>query len=377
MSIGIYVHIPFCAAKCSYCHFFTHAQNEDLAERYCSAVVREMEHYFQKSPCADSVDSIYFGGGTPSLAPVKGIEAILDGCRNMLSVTADCEVTLEVNPESITTAKAATYRYLGINRVSIGAQSFADLQLQRIGRKHSQRQILNALAYCRENQIENVNLDLMLGLPAQTENDLMSDLAHLVQLDPAHISIYMLDLDPQVPLYHILEKGHCRIPDDDVLADWYLLTRDYLGDQGYEQYEISNFARPGRRSRHNLKYWRRREVLGFGVASHSFDGRNRYANVSNLSAYLRCVDGGESAVEWRQHVLPAQALEETLFLGLRLVEGVDWADLLAGYDASELAGYEASLREMSRTGLIEWHDSKVRLTPQGMLLSNEVFQAFV
>jgi len=187
----------------------------------------------------------------------------------------------------------------------------------------------------------------------------------------------MLDLDANAPLYHTLRKGLCRVPEDDLVADWYLSALEHLAELGYAQYEISNFALPGRKSRHNLKYWLRNKVLGFGVGSHSFDGAARYANHSGLSKYLRALEDGELPTEWHAYLPRTQELQEVLFLGLRLNQGVDWNRVRRMYDSVELARYETSLHEMFDRGLLEWSDSLVRLTRRGMLLSNEVFQAFV
>jgi oxygen-independent coproporphyrinogen-3 oxidase len=187
----------------------------------------------------------------------------------------------------------------------------------------------------------------------------------------------MLDLDDKSPLYHMIAKGRFRAPEDDFVSDWYLQTIHYLCSRDYDQYEISNFARPGYACRHNLKYWLREPVLGFGVGSHSFDGRSRYANYSNMCDYLRAVEAGGSPVEWQEPVASSQALEESLFLGLRLNRGIDWDQLQRFYDDDRLPGYESSLRAMSDRGLLEWEDRVVRLTPLGMLLSNEIFQQFI
>jgi len=377
MSFGIYIHIPFCQTKCNYCHFVIRPWKAATAERYRKALLQELDRFFAQRCWTDEADSIYFGGGTPSLVPVEHIAEILAACRRLFPVSYDCEISLESNPGTLTADKASAYREMGINRVSIGAQSFDDSELAAIGRDHGGSQVDESVVGLRESGIYNLNLDIMLGLPGQTEEHWSRNLEITSALAPAHISVYMLDLDERSPLYHHIAKGRCAVPDDDLISDLYLRTLRHFADCGYEQYEISNFAFPGYQCRHNLKYWLREPVLGFGVGSHSYDGRFRYANYSSMNSYLQAVEFGKSAVEWREPVESAQALEETLFLGLRLNRGVDWHRLRQNYDSSELEACESSLREMSASGLLEWKDRIIRLTPLGMLLSNEVFQKFV
>jgi oxygen-independent coproporphyrinogen-3 oxidase len=377
MSFGVYIHIPFCRTKCNYCHFVIRPWKRASAERYHKALLQELDAFFARCWWTDEADSIYFGGGTPSLVPVEHIAEILAACRRRFPVSADCEISLESNPGTLTADKAAAYREMGINRVSIGAQSFDDLELVTIGRDHTGNQVDESVAQLRESGIRDVNIDIMLGLPGQTEEHWRRNLERTSALAPDHISVYMLDLDERSPLYHHIAKGRCTVPDDDLISNLYLRTLRHFADCGYEQYEISNFAFPGHHCRHNLKYWLREPVLGFGVGSHSYDGQFRYANYSSMNAYLQAVESGKSPVEWRERVESSQALEETLFLGLRLNRGVDWQGLRQNYDLRELEAYESSLREMSASGLLEWKDCVIRLTTRGMLLSNEVFQRFV
>jgi putative oxygen-independent coproporphyrinogen III oxidase len=377
MRSGIYVHIPFCVTRCNYCHFITRPWSESIAERYRIAVVREIESSLASEAANAEVDSIYFGGGTPSLVPSEHIADLLGAIRRVFRVSPDCEISLEANPETITHEKANAYRALGVNRVSMGAQSFSDQELKAIGRIHDAAQIQTALRILREAGFENLNLDLILGLPGQRERQWLENIDNLARLHPAHVSIYMLDLDDKSPLYHEVRKGLHTLPDDDCISDLYLKTIDSLNVSGYEQYEISNFAQPGFACRHNLRYWLREPVFGFGVGSHSYDGCSRYANISRLSEYLERLEGGLPVIEWRREINVHEALQEMLFLGLRLNRGVDWHQLASNCNGRDLEEFELSLREISACGLVEWHDSYIRLTRTGMLLSNEVFQRFV
>jgi oxygen-independent coproporphyrinogen-3 oxidase len=377
MKVGVYIHIPFCETKCTYCHFVTRPMHGQTAERYSRAVIKELRSYFCGRERQDTVDTIYFGGGTPSVVPADHIERILETCRTVFTIPEGCEITLEANPGTLTETKVELYRKSGVNRISLGAQSFDDEELSSIGRDHSGNDIDRTVELLRSHGIENLNLDLMLGLPGQDSARWNADLERLSRLLPEHVSVYMLDLHERSPLYHSMARRRLTLPEEDLVADLYLLTIERLSALGYDQYEISNFCRSGRRSIHNLKYWKREPVLGFGVGSHSYDGLSRYANFSSMSDYLRSVETSGVAVEWRQPLGATEQLQETLFLGLRLNEGLDWHRVRAEFGDVQTASYDATLREMSGRGLLKWEASSVRLTSQGMLLSNEVFSEFV
>jgi oxygen-independent coproporphyrinogen-3 oxidase len=378
MKIGIYVHIPFCISKCGYCSFVSRPWDELLADRYWRAVAREMNDCVTaRTPLADNVDSLFFGGGTPSVLPAEHIASIMEASRRIFAFLPQCEISLEANPGTLTKEKLLIYRSIGVNRISLGAQSFSDAELAAIGRIHGAAQIFESFALLRECGFDNVNLDLILGLPGQTERQWMANLDRAVALRPNHLSVYMLELNPKLPLHRAMQSGECRIPDEDAVADWYLQTLDFLQGHGYAQYEISNFALPGCECRHNLKYWLRESVLAFGVAGHSHDGTARYANVASLEQYLSRLEDGQSPVEWREALGEDREFEETLFLGLRLRSGLDWDAVRKRHLPDRMAACEAVLQEMAAVGLVEWCDSRVRLTRRGMLLSNEVFQQFV
>jgi oxygen-independent coproporphyrinogen-3 oxidase len=376
-TFGIYIHIPFCRSRCNYCHFVTRPWDGAVAERYLSALVRELETFFADFPGQVRADTIYFGGGTPSIVPAGHIETVLSVCRRFVRLTDDCEITLEANPGTLTPEKVVAYSQMGVNRMSMGAQSFSDSELEAIGRVHTADQVEESVALLRAHSIDNLNLDLMIGLPDQTQRQWNENLERMVRIAPPHISVYMLDLDAHSPLYHSIARGLHQVPDDDKVADWYLQAIEHFARSGYAQYEISNFSEPGRESRHNLKYWLRRPVLAFGVGSHSFDGSYRYANDANLNSYLVNIESEGTAVEWRKLVGTEQALEETLFLGLRLSRGIDWHHLSNAFGKERVASFEPVIDEMSGHGLLERADSTIHLTPRGMLLSNEIFQRFV
>jgi len=376
---GCYFHIPFCARKCAYCHFLSFPFDEKTEACYANAILSELRLFAARPADMLPVDSIYFGGGTPGLIPVEHIAGILDECRRIFPVAADCEITLETNPGTVSPEKADACRAAGVNRVSLGAQSFSDAELQAVGRIHSAAQITYSLNTLFGAGFDNISLDLMLGLPEQNAESWRATLRAAVSFPVRHISVYMLDLDEPARLPALVAEGKAFLPEEDIVAGLYAETIDFLGSHGLNQYEISNFAREGSASRHNLKYWRRMPVYGFGLGSHSFDGRFRYANVSDIDDYCRCVESGQSPVAWRSEVTETQALEETFFLGLRLTEGVDLRKVAVDYKnaAGFLAEREKALEEFRRGGLLYFDSSRLRLTGKGMLLSNEALELFV
>jgi oxygen-independent coproporphyrinogen-3 oxidase len=377
VNLGLYIHIPFCQAKCSYCHFISFPYQRTMASRYQKAVLREIE----RDPVPDvdrvEVDTIYFGGGTPSLVPAKHIDDLLSACRSRFRTQSDCEVSIEANPGTISEKKIAALRKSGVNRISIGAQSFVDGELAAIGRLHTADMAIDALRKLTKSGFENMSVDLMLGLPLQTKESWKRSLDVFTQLEIPHISIYMLDLDEQCPLADLVADKLVQIPEEDLISDMYLETVDFLSSRGYMQYEISNFARLGHECRHNLKYWMRDPVHGFGLGSHSFDGIARYANKSHLDDYLRAIETGSSPRDYHEPISKTQALQENLFLGLRLTKGIDINQLRDKYGEEALVKYADQLRELSERGLVKRNGRFIRLSASGMLLSNEIFQLFV
>jgi oxygen-independent coproporphyrinogen-3 oxidase len=376
MDWGLYIHIPFCQAKCSYCNFLSVPLEKSLVESYTRALGRELQR-MPMDAIGRRIDTIYFGGGTPSLFPVAGLAQILSACREVFDIAPGCEITLEGNPGTIDAENARGYFELGVNRMSIGAQSFHDSELAVIGRIHSSSQIGESLSFLRNEGIDNINLDLILGLPYQSRESWITSLERSTDLGPTHISVYMLEMAPHVPLQRAVETGNAVLPEEDDIAGWYLDTIDFLSRADFHQYEISNFCRSGFPCRHNLKYWRREPVLGVGLGSHSFDGSRRYANIKSLPNYLDAIESGRSPVDWSEAVDDRRGLEERLFLGLRLRMGLDWDTIEGNFDPVRVGKCKTMLRRMTEEGLVEEKENFFRLTPRGMLISNEVFQEFM
>ena len=377
MRSGIYVHIPFCTRNCHYCHFVTAPFNREITERYKSSLVKEIALYEGNAENTVQVDSIYIGGGTPSLLDAENVEEILQACRDHFSVSEDCEISLETNPDTLQKEKARSYSKAGVNRISVGVQSFHDRELEAIGRLHTVDSVTESVSILRETGFDNINLDLLLGVPLQTPESWRENLQKIPEYGFTHVSVYMLDLDEPCRLSSAVSDGSVTVAEDDVVADLYLETIDILDSYGYQQYEISNFAKPGYACRHNLKYWMREPYIGFGLASHSFDGCSRYANLRDMKKYFQALDAFCLPVEWRKSLGKKEALAETLFLGLRLNKGIRWTLLKQKYGESCLQEYEDFLRRLCNEGLVKWVNSTVKLTPNGMLLSNEIFQHFV
>lgn len=372
-ALGLYVHVPFCAAICSYCNFNRGLLDEELKRRYVAALTEEIE----RSGDGSRVDSIFFGGGTPSLLAAGEVARVLDACRGAFDVAPDAETTLEMNPESCRADYAAALIEAGINRVSLGVQSFDDGELARLGRTHTAAGARAAFDALRAAGCGNVSLDLLLWLPGQSRAACAASVDALLALAPDHASLYLLELYPNAPLRdEAARRGWSQAPDEDAAA-MYLDAFSRTDAAGYEQYEISNVARPGRRSRHNLKYWRDGEWLGFGCGAHSTRGGVRWKNVSETARYVEAVGRGAPAAEPGRRLSAEQRLGDALITGLRLVEGVRLAALERRYGVDLRARYGADADRFAAAGWMVDAGGRWRLTRAGMLVSNEVLGAFV
>jgi oxygen-independent coproporphyrinogen-3 oxidase len=375
---GIYIHVPFCRSRCSYCDFATGAYEETLAERYVGALVSEIEAFDAASPRA-KVDTVYFGGGTPSLLSPAQVSRVLEAVRRRFETDARAEVTLEMNPGTVTPERLRRLREAGVNRASFGAQTFDDRELKRLGRTHTSDDTRRTLAALRDAGFDNLSFDLIAGLPGQTLEAWSRNLEEALSLAPEHLSLYLLEVHEGTPLADQIREGRYAAPDPDLAAEMYRLMAARTAEAGYEQYEISNFCLGGRESRHNMKYWTGAPYFGFGCSAHSFDGRSvRWSNERDARAYVTLVEERGSAVVRREHLDERGAGAEALFLGLRLLgRGVDLARHRALYHCDVRAEYAEDLARFGEAGLVEFDGDVLRLTPEGALLSNEVFSAFV
>ena len=371
--LGLYVHIPFCSAICNYCNFNRGLFDASLKDQYVRALLGEIEREADGSPA----DTIYFGGGTPSLLEPSEIAAIIDACRSAFAITGDVEITMEANPETVTPERLVRFREAGVNRLSYGVQSFRDEELQRLSRLHSAARAADAVAMAREAGFDNLSLDLMMWLPQQTIAQWLESVDALIALDPEHASLYILELYPNAPLRETMARSKWSLAPDDDAAEMYLEAMARLDAAGYEQYEISNVARPGRQSRHNLKYWTDGEWLGFGCGAHSTRRGVRWKNLSSTTEYIAAVvSGGQTRVE-RRELTSREAFEEALFTGLRLTRGIDVDTVKIRYNADVWEIYGAELKPFREAGLLIYDGRLLRLSRAGMLLANEIMSQFL
>ncbi len=392
--LGIYVQVPFCQTKCTYCNFHTGVVATSRFAPYVEAVCREIRGHRELLRAAgvdwragfagkahsqewlcqeDAADTVYIGGGTPSLLDPAHLQKILDAIRETFAGNLE-EVTLEADPETVEAEKAVAWARAGINRVSFGLQSFADKELIAAGRMHRRTDIYHAVPILREAGIRNISFDLIAGLPHQTKESWRQSLEELAALVPEHASVYLLEIDEGSRLGKELLQGGGKysagaVPSEDEMAEFYEMAQEALGAAGYHHYEISNWGKPGFESRHNLKYWRREPYLGFGAGAHSFSGTERWANAHHAAAYVAAVQSGRLPVEQHETLTAGSALEEELFLGLRQLDGIDLARIEQEYGVTVTGRFD----RLGSAGLVERQGSVVRLAPEKLSISNEVF----
>ena len=374
--IGLYLHIPFCAAICNYCNFNRGLHDEGLRRRYVDALVADIHRQAAPGVVADS---IFFGGGTPSLLEPGEVGRILAACRDSFALSGDTEITLEANPESASIAALQGFRAAGINRLSFGVQSFHDAELQRLGRLHSAATARLAVTRARAAGFDNLSLDLMMWLPGQSKTDWLGSVDALIEVAPDHASLYLLEIYPNAPLKDEMARAGWSVAPDDDAAEMYLEGLERLDRAGYRQYEISNVARSaGRRARHNLKYWQEGEWLGFGCGAHSTYGGERWRTLSSTVEYVDRITAGTDVRLDRRRLDTQERLEEALFMGLRLVEGLDLFTIRQRHNVDIWARYGQDLATFVQAGLLVHEpDRRLALTRTGMLLANEVMSVFI
>ena len=372
--LGLYLHIPFCSAICNYCNFNRGLYDEGLKTRYVAALGREIGAAAEGGSAADT---IFFGGGTPSLLEPAEIGALIQSCGERFDLAADAEITLETNPETVDRVKLEQFRAAGVNRISFGVQSFQDDELRRLGRIHSASRARAAVRDARAAGFDNVSLDLMMWLPGQSIEGWLGNVEALIEAGPDHASLYLLELYPNAPLKEDMARAGWSLAPDDDAAEMYLRAMTRLEGAGLAQYEISNVARPGMRSRHNLKYWTDGEWRAFGCGAHSTVGGVRWKNVSATDDYVGRVTSGADIVTERRILSPADRLEEALFTGLRLSGGLDIAAIGEQYGVDVWQRYGDGLRPFLENGWLVRDGRRLRLTRDGMLMANEVMGVFI
>ncbi len=364
---GLYVHLPFCASRCAYCTFVTTTEVE-LLPRTLGALCRELELLGTRG--GRPLATLYLGGGTPSLVPEAALAEVIGVLDRHFPRIPGAEVTLEANPDDVTEERAAGWARLGVNRVSVGVQAFSDPVLEMLNRRHTAVQARSAVAHLQRAGF-SVSLDLMLGLPGMTGVQLEATLRETLALRPSHISVYLLEMDKPHSLARLAARRPDLFPDPDSCARQYLDVGRALVQAGYRHYEISNFALPGKRARHNLRYWLRQPVLSAGPAAHGHTGRRRWAAPDDLPTYLAAVEGGRLPRAWSRPLGPGEALKEEVMLGLRLAHGV-------AHERVEACGrtvpaFSEKMEDFFALGLAREKTGRVRLSPRGWLVSNELF----
>lgn len=367
-TLGLYIHIPFCKAKCAYCDFYSLAHSEEKMDAYMAALLRHLEEVAPRA-AGMQVDTVYFGGGTPSYLGAARLCRILQTVLRRYDVARDAEITLEANPDSAGDWKELRrLRRAGFNRLSLGVQSTDDALLRHIGRVHTYEQVQQAVMAARKAKFTDLSLDLIYGLPGQTMEDWQRTLADAVALGPEHLSCYGLKLEEGTPLWQ--QRQTLTLPDDDAQADMYLYTVAALGEMGYEQYEISNFAKPGKASRHNLKYWRMEEYAGFGPGAHSDFGGVRYGYVRDVDSYI----AGKLVLSESENDSTLARDYEYVMLSLRTAAGIDRQTFEKRY-RQRFQPMEALFEQYEKAGLALPTEGGWRLTPKGFLVSNSIIAA--
>ncbi|ADG05951.1 radical SAM family heme chaperone HemW [Kyrpidia tusciae] len=373
---ALYLHVPFCARKCYYCDFNTYVAKPEVWERFVQALVREIRALGRLYP--DTVlETVYAGGGTPSLLSCRQWQQIFEALRGSFHLASDAEISLEANPGTVDCEKLQVLRELGVNRLSIGAQSFNRELLRKLGRSHGPEAIVHSVELARSVGGFSLNLDLMFGIPGQTMEDWRQSLAAAVELGPDHLSAYGLKVEEGTPYSRWYDQGVLDLPSEDLEAKMYTALMEFMDKTGYEQYEISNFARPGARCRHNLVYWNNEPYLAVGPGAHGYVDGVRYVVVRNVPVYMELAWEGSSTVEERHEVSDEEEMEDTMILGLRLLEGVGDDRFAQRHGRSLFDVFSEPVERYLRSGLLVQEGSRVRLAREALWISNEVLQSFL
>lgn len=373
--LGIYIHIPFCKQKCYYCDFISYSDKCNQITKYIESLIKEIERF---DFSIYKITSIYIGGGTPSYIEGKYIKQILDKIHEQVNFDK-VEITIEVNPGTLTMEKLKDYKEAGINRISIGLQSTEDRLLKQIGRIHTYKEFLDAYHLVEEDGFKNINVDFMLGLPNQTIEDLKESLSKIIKLNPSHVSVYSLIVEEETKMYKLLEEGKMKLPEEEQERNMYWYVKYILELNGYKHYEISNFAKEGKESRHNMNCWNQEEYIGFGVAAHSYINNVRFSNTSNIEEYIKNINNGNNqknvTIEEEQNLEDKK--NEFMMLGFRKIQGISILKFKEKFVENPIFLYREKLNNLVDKGLIEIDLDRIRLTNKGLDFANLVFKEFV
>ncbi len=372
--IGLYIHIPFCKKKCNYCDFVSFSDKDSLIEKYKEAIIKEIKN---KDLSKYKINTIYIGGGTPSILDSKCISDIINEVKEYISDNA--EITIEINPGTADEEKLKKYKEIGINRLSIGLQSTDNEILKEIGRIHTFEEFLNIYNLARKVGFNNINVDLMLGLPSQTIEILEESVRKIIKLNPEHISIYSLILEENTKMWDMVNKGILKLPSEDIERKMYWKVKNMLDSNGYVHYEISNFAKKGYESRHNSDCWEQKEYIGVGLAAHSYLNKIRFSNTTNLEEYINNIDNGnfDKNITINETQTDEDTKKEYMLLGLRKIDGVSISKYKNKFGENPVFKYRQELEKLVKENLLEIDGDNIKLTNKGLDLANLVWEEFV
>jgi oxygen-independent coproporphyrinogen III oxidase len=380
-AVGIYIHVPFCSGRCSYCAFVTNQYDPALEEAFVQAVLKEIDLWSRPDSLIGTlrseVDTIYLGGGTPSILQPGNIATLIGRCKDKFRTTSGLEITIEVNPATVDLNGLKYIREAGVNRVSLGLQSFDDSELAAMGRRHSASDGLAVFRNARTAGFENISIDLIAGFPGQSLASIRRNLSTALELGPEHLSVYLVEVKEGTELEARIRNRQVQAPDDDLAATLYEYICETVVGADYEHYEISNFAQPGRVSRHNLKYWEDGIYVAFGPGGHGMTGRNRYVNIEDLNDYGECINEDKMPFSTLTELTPEIRFKDALIMGTRLVAGLDLQLLGEHYRIDAEAFVHATIGDLSDSGLFKIEAGQLILTARGRLLSNIIFSRWV
>jgi len=379
-SVGIYIHIPFCKQKCKYCDFTSFSCMEDKYDEYFKYLQQEISEKSEElSNEKIEIDTIYIGGGTPSIVPAEYIESIIKLLSVKFKVSKNVEITIEANPGTVDKEKLEKYINVGINRISIGLQSTNDNLLKMLGRIHTYNEFEKVFDEARMVGFKNINVDLMIGLPNQTIDDVQESLEKIIKKSPEHISVYSLIVEEDTKMFDLIESGKLELPSEELEREMYWKVKNVLQENGYTHYEISNFAKKGYESKHNSNCWKQHSYLGFGVAAHSYYDGMRYSNITDINRYIENYKSGESIynVVFHENQSKEQMMKEYMLLGLRKIEGVKISEFKEKFVDNPLYIFREQLNKLVEQDLIEVSENNIYLTDRGLDLANVVWMEFV
>lgn len=372
---GIYVHIPFCISKCKYCDFISFSCKSKKIEEYFEVLIKEIES--KKDCTSKEITTLYIGGGTPSVPNSKYIVNVINTIKNTFKISKECEITIEVNPGTVTKEKLLDYKNAGVNRISIGLQSTNDRILKLLGRIHNYEQFLNTYNLVKEIGYNNINIDLMLGIPTQTEKELVDSVEKVIKLNPNHISIYSLIVEENTEMQRLIDNNQLKLPDEDSERNMYWKTKKILEKNGFKQYEISNFAKKGYESKHNLDCWNQEEYAGMGLAAHSYINRKRFSNIDNIDKYIENKNNLSENVVLNESQNKEEQAKEFMMIGLRKIDGISISEFERKFRINPLFYFRFEISNLTEKDLIEVDLDRIKLTKKGLDFANIVFEEFV